>query len=323
MIKKRKDGTKYYYYYKKKVGRKKKRGPKPGKPKNNIQIKNVSPKTNCEIIAKQCKTYKEFRTVSHYYYSYALKHDLLKNYTWLIDDRVRIFEDKVDCVYGYFFDDHHAVYIGRTLMGRANERDYEHVYGNSAVNKFCRQYDIPTPPMIILKNNLTLEEGLKYEDYYVKYYRNLGYNVLNKARTGVGIGSLGAIGKKTWTKEQCRKLVEQCEYKSDFRKYFHAAYKAAVRYGWLSTLFDGIEFKPKKYAKTNVVYKIDSQTMEIVERYNKPTDIADPKNKSHIYCLLETKNPSADGYIYRRHNDIIVDKKTNKVIYDKIAHKYE
>ena len=186
MIKKKADGTKYYYYYKKKVGRHKKTG----------KTTNKYNKTTCKQKAKLFKTFKEFRDNEPQFYKYARQHNLLQLYDWLVDDRVSICKDKVDCVYMYMFNDYKTVYIGRTLMKRQNRRDIEHLFSNDCIVKFCKDKKIPMPNMIVIEDNLTLKEGLERENYYVKYYKNLGYNLLNVAKTGLGSGSIGCIPRK-------------------------------------------------------------------------------------------------------------------------------
>ena len=186
MIKKNPDGTKLYYYYKKKIGRHKKPGKKSRTPTKHACIQE----------AKKYKTYSEFKKNAHSTYLKCLHSNLLTQFTWLEDDRVSVYKDKIDCVYMYMFENHNTVYIGRTLMKRKHKRDYEHLFSNDCVVKFCKEKKTPLPKMTILEENLTLKEGLEREDYYVHYYKNLGYNILNIAKTGLGSGSIGRIPRK-------------------------------------------------------------------------------------------------------------------------------
>ena len=49
--------------------------------------------------------------------------------------------------------------------------------------------------MEIIEDNLSVIEGQEREGYWVEYYREKGYNILNKIKTGKGSGSIGAIGR--------------------------------------------------------------------------------------------------------------------------------
>lgn len=185
IIKINENGDKVYSYYKRKNGRPKKRGPK-------AQIKY---KTQCFSVAKKFKTFREFRETNPIAYNLALKKGWMTDYTWLADDRVNVCTDKVDTVYAYIFEDYKTVYVGRTLTKRIKNRDYEHIFtDNDPVAKFSKEYKTSIPKIKIIETDLTLSEGLIKEDYYLQYYKNNGYCVLNKARTGIGHGSLGRIG---------------------------------------------------------------------------------------------------------------------------------
>ena len=184
IIKINENGDKVYSYYKRRTGRPKKRGPK-------AQIKN---KAQCISVAKKYETFREFRETNPIAYKLALKKGWMTDYIWLVDDRVNICTDKVDTVYAYIFEDYKTVYVGRTLTKRIKDRDYEHIFtDNDPVAKFSKEYKTPIPEIKIIETNLTLAEGLIKEDYYLEYYKNNGYCVLNKARTGLGHGSLGRI----------------------------------------------------------------------------------------------------------------------------------
>ena len=68
---------------------------------------------------------------------------------------------------------------------------------------FYFERNLPIPEPIILEENLTPIEAQFYEGYYVEKYRNEGWNVLNKAKTGVAKSSIGGgYIKYTFEKEK-------------------------------------------------------------------------------------------------------------------------
>ena len=56
---------------------------------------------------------------------------------------------------------------------------------------FYFEKNLPIPEPIILKENLTPIEAQYYEGYYVEKYRNEGWKILNKAKTGIAKSSIG------------------------------------------------------------------------------------------------------------------------------------
>ena len=87
--------------------------------------------------------------------------------------------------------------------------------------------------MIILEKKLSLEEGLEKEDYYVNKYREEGWNILNKAKTGKKSGSLGSIGNGKWNRKTCYEEAKKYKTRNEFQKRSNSAYNAARRNGWL------------------------------------------------------------------------------------------
>lgn len=190
----------------------------------------------CYEEAKKYKTRSEFARGKLLAYKAALKNGWINDYYWFERD-LDIYENKKDNVYAYFFTEFNSVYVGRSIA--PNNRDKEHRNANrkkkSSVYKFAEKHNIPIPQMAILKTNITPDEGLVWEDYFVKEYKKDGWNILNKAKTGKGSGSLGGAAKKRNKKEVIEKSKK---YKSlaDFRKYDHSSYLAAYRNGWLNEL---------------------------------------------------------------------------------------
>lgn len=186
----------------------------------------------CFDIAKKDHSKKEFCQKNHLAYHAARKHNWIDDYTWLTDDRINLFKDRIDFVYYYFFEQHNAIYVGRTI--RPKDRDKEHVLvENDTVAKFAKEKNCAVPNMVIIEENLTLQEGLEQENYWTNYFKDQGYIILNKAATGVGKGSLGAIGNNRWNKTSCFIEAKKYHSRSEFSTCNGSAYGVALKNGWL------------------------------------------------------------------------------------------
>ena len=84
-----------------------------------------------------------------------------------------------------------------------------------------------------MENCLSLEQGQEREDYWVNYYRDHGYYVLNKAKTGIGVGALGNIEGVKWTKKKCYEEAKLYSYRKEFQRGSVGAYTQALKRGWL------------------------------------------------------------------------------------------
>ena len=187
--------------------------------------------------AKEYKTRCEFYKGCPRAYEVVRKNGWLDEMPWLVDGRIKMLTDKNDSVYKYYFKETNSIYIGRTLMKRQKERDSEHIFNiKDTVHKYAKENGLAVPPMEVIEDNLTLEEGLEREEYWVNYYKEKGYNVLNIAKTGKGSGSIGAIAKGKWTKERVFEEATKYQTRNNFRKGCSGAYNAARRYGLLDKM---------------------------------------------------------------------------------------
>ncbi len=197
---------------------------------NSKKTKGYWSRERVEEESKKYTSRGEFRKCCPRAYTVSLKNGWLDSFTWL-QRKQDPYRDKLDNVYVYLFEQQHSVYVGRTI--HPNDRNiFHHISGT--VFKFATDNNIPIPPMVILESGLPLEEGLKREDYYVNKYREEGWNVLNKAKTGVGCGSLGGCIKK-WTKSRVEEESKKYGSRSEFSKGCTGAYGAARKNGWLDS----------------------------------------------------------------------------------------
>lgn len=209
----------------------------------------------CYEEARNYNTISEFIKSSSGAYTVAWKNGWLDDYTWFVDGKIKTLTDKNDSVYKYYWEETNAIYIGRTLMYRQNERANEHQADTDTVGKYAKENGLEVPQMEIIEENITPIEGLEREDYWVNYYKEKGYNVINKAKTGVGSGSLGAINRGKWNKKTVFAEAKKYKTRNEFCKGSNGAYAVARRKGWLSEMdwFNGR--KPNGYWNKENVFE--------------------------------------------------------------------
>ena len=104
-----------------------------------------------------------------------------------------------DNIYIYVWEELNTVYIGRTINPKS--RHYAHKHRKSEKTyQFSHEHNVEHPKMIIIENNLTIEEGIEREKYWINYYRENSFcDVLNKTNGGQIGGTL-----KTYTEEEIK-----------------------------------------------------------------------------------------------------------------------
>ena len=236
-----------------------------------------------ERVKEESKKYQcrgEFALGNGTAYGKARKNGWLGEFTWLKDDRIDLTAGKIDCVYAYEFEEYNTVYIGRTLMRRIRERNYEHLFCETdAVAMFIKEQCIPLPAMKILEENLTLKEGIVKEEYYLQYYKDTGWITLNRAKTG----SIGKIAKDKWTKEACHQEALKYRTRGEFAECNGSAYDKARRSGWLTEYTWFVEQqKPAGYWDVydncyEAASKCRTRT-EFIKKYNRAYVVARQNN---------------------------------------------
>lgn len=145
-----------------------------------------------EIVYKEAKKYSskyEFQTKSKYAYNKALKEGWLDEFVWLKtpEHKENNVNDKIHCVYAYFDNDNKSIYVGRTNNVKLRHNQHNRIQHKSkkydTVKTHFSEINKKLPQPVILSENLTLEESQYYEDYFMKYYKNNGWNVINKGKT--------------------------------------------------------------------------------------------------------------------------------------------
>jgi hypothetical protein len=240
----------------------------------------------CYEEAKKYSSKKEFAENNSSAYSIACKNGWIADYDWQVDRRIEIYHDKIDCVYSYYFKETNTIYIGRTINPK--DRDYQHIFmtDRDSVAKYAQKIGCEVPPMIILEDCLTLKEGQEKEDYWKNFYEDMGYNILNKAATGVGRSSLGAIGFGKWKREACFEEAKKYASRSEFKEGNGSAYSAASKRGWLKdyTWFEELKI-PESYWTYERCYEEAKKCVTLKEFY---------RGHNHAYKAAKKKGWTKD-----------------------------
>lgn len=152
------------------------------------------------------------------------------------------YDEKINLVYIYKFDEFKVFYVGRTNGLKRRDRQHRNGYGHTDgtreydnVYKFAEEHNVDIPTPIILEENLDAIQSQEREDYWKKIYIDDGWTAINKAVTGVGKGSLGATIK--WTYEACLEESKKYGSKYEMKVKNQSAYNASLKNGWIDEFF--------------------------------------------------------------------------------------
>jgi hypothetical protein len=132
------------------------------------------------------------------------------------------------CIYSYEFPDNH-VYVGLTynIDKRQKNRDKDK---NDAVSKHIKNNNI-IPIRKQLTEYIPVDEAIKLEEFYVEKYKNEGWVILNRTKTG----AIGGVVVK-WTKDACKLEASKYNTIRDFRNNSSSAYVTAKTKKWLTDI---------------------------------------------------------------------------------------
>lgn len=149
-------------------------------------------------------------------------------------------KEKKDNIYIYLWEELNTIYIGRTINPKSRHYQHRHI-PTEKTYQFSSKHHVEHPKMIIIENDLTVEEGIEREKYWInEYKKNSHYNVLNKASGG----SVGTLNKGKWTKERVFEEAKKYSTRAKLKYNNNTVYTIARVNGWLNEIF-GIE-KNKK-----------------------------------------------------------------------------
>jgi len=145
-------------------------------------------------------------------------------------------------IYAFEFPKYNSVYVGLTWS--LEERFYAHTNREGGVYNFIQENNLSENDFIFKEygyyeeKESTVKEGEKEIEY-----KDKGWNILNKAKTG-GLGG----GKIKWTKEICHEEALKYETRTEFSKAVNGAYNRAKKNAWLDEIcYHMSGYKPKGY----------------------------------------------------------------------------
>ena len=130
--------------------------------------------------------------------------------------------EKKDNIYIYLWEEFNTVYVGRTVNPKGRHYAHKHRETESTY-RFSSEHHVEHPKMIIIENDLTVEEGVEREKYWINEYReNSPYDVLNKSKGG-GVGN--TISVLTDEEREKKKKEWYASHKEDMlrwaREFYH------------------------------------------------------------------------------------------------------
>lgn len=144
------------------------------------------------------------------------------------------------CVYACEFPDK-SVYIGLTYSLR--DREYRRQRDEKdAVNIRYKETGLSYETKQ-LTDYIDKKEASSLEGKYLEQYKEDGWSILNRTKTG----SLGGV-QEIWTKEVCCELAKECKTRREFNQEHRLAYGKARSRGWLDEICSHMPPKKEKSA---------------------------------------------------------------------------
>ena len=190
-------------------------------------------------IARQYTTKNDFRKAVPNVYNIAQKKGWLEDITWFVT--AQKYDRHNYCIYVYTDEGKKVAYVGLTVDKK--RRHYNHSTGydkggkvtKSPVYQYFQSIGKPVPNPIYLEERLSASEAREKEHDWLMKYQEMGYILLNKGKTGAGIGSLGSAAIK-WTKPKVFKEARKYQSRSEFAIKCVGAYTVAIRRGWIEQM---------------------------------------------------------------------------------------
>jgi predicted GIY-YIG superfamily endonuclease len=199
--------------------------------------------------AKKYETRSNFKKYSPSAYQFCCKHNIMNDACAHMKPQgsrylrfIYVFE-----FYGNDINQNKSVYVG--LTHNIKERYWSHINrDNSTVYKYIQLTNANFEFKVITEQPIPNEDAQILEHETIQKYKENGWNILNKSKTGKGSSSLGGNIKK-WTKEECLKEALLYQSRKTFDRANTSAYQAVLKNNWSDEAFvhmpEGI--KPKRY----------------------------------------------------------------------------
>jgi len=199
----------------------------------NKSVNGYWTKEILQIESNKYKTISEFRKNNNKAYVSAQKNGLIneifKNH--INNGYSNKWDDNIYIIYVYELIEFNKSYIG--LTKNINRRDKEHLFReNGKLINFCREMNVPLPKYKILQDNLNPLDAKRQEQFWVDYYKNNNWELLNIAKPG----SLGGSYIK-WNKKTLQKEVNKYNTRSELNTNNPSAYNASLKKKIIDELF--------------------------------------------------------------------------------------
>ena len=213
---------------------------KPGSKTNKGKLPfgywNV--KENCENVAKQVNTKQDFKTKHITAYVASRRNGWLEEFTEkYFTNKIKYasYESRIHTIYSQEFNDGY-VYVGRTTNLKRRDRTHKSKSENDTVYRHSNKYNVKIPEPKVLETNLNALESQIEEHEWKNKYIEEGWKIINIAKTGADISSLGASSLK-WTYETCKEAAVKCKNKEEFKKKYGRAHNVSRENGWIDEFF--------------------------------------------------------------------------------------
>jgi predicted GIY-YIG superfamily endonuclease len=246
-------------------------------------------KEKCIEAAKECETKSEFAVKFNGAYKISRK------YGWINELQInfkQVGSKYKRCIYACEFENNY-VYVGLTY--NFDKRCKQHLQNNdSAIFKFIEKYKLKPNFKIIIDyipyNEASIKEGIVLNEY-----KNKGWNILNRTKTG-GLGSKDSDIVRKWTYEKCWDAVKECNSYKDFDEKYGGAKSYAERHGFINEI--------KKY------FNVDDSRGYKKWTYEK---CIDKINECNSITEYQEKYPGAYGYL-RKRNELNILRENYKLL---------
>lgn len=251
-------------------------------------------------VAKKYKTQQEFRKNERGANIAGYRYGWYKLIDWFVPCVNESDEDVVYCVYGYIDEENKVAYIG--LTKDIKMRHGRHISANDTVNQyFVEKYGHLCEPKILI-DNLSAQESQIKEGFYVDYYNEKGYHLLNKAKTGDGSSSIGG-NKEIYTKQVAEEISKKYDTLYDFYTHEESCYNRALKMGWLK---DYVWLKRKSQKHTY------DECFNVAKKYEYLKDFA--KNEPKIF-YTSTRNGWIKDFEWLKHErNKMTEEEVNEIV---------
>lgn len=180
----------------------------------------------CKEVALKCENKSDFQNKFGTPYGIIIKNkwdELLNHMTPIGNQYKRL-------IYVYEFSDN-CCYIG--LTGNIKRRNNQHLHTEERSSVFLHIKDTNKKPLLLIKSDyINVNDAILLEGKILNDYKNKGWTILNKTKTG-GIGS----NNIKWNKKTCKTESKKYDNITDFMRKSSGAYTFARKNNFIDELY--------------------------------------------------------------------------------------